>query len=674
MGTSAGPRQTTKGNLIFAIDSADFPNSAMPLGGGDTNGVTQGMRSNVNGLILQFTNGLKIEGRDYYTAFAIDYPEGNYGGDAANRQGITPGYNVRSGGKVYGFGRALHYAVWDRITEAWVLFETYDSYVGTGPVDNFVTRYNQMIADYPNAIHVVAGLHRDSYHTEAQYTILRDLGAPSNVDSIIGFSSPEWILVGKPRLRPGNAYGWAFQNYTTNPDQVAHLNFSIPRQGVRTRLEFDGSNDYLPLATNLQSGFAAASYEFVCNPYSLPGSGVVRQLYIQENSTWLALYNNGGTVAFGVDLNNGSGWFDNNGGFNTGARTTATITANQYYHVMYTWEGAVVKVYLNGVLQSTTSTLQAANGRQNVTTLGGGTTHRNIGSRSSGAGDNWYGTIDVVNFYNRGLSATEVTEQYNNYRKRFPFDVAIGTQANPATSATAIQTANPDAQDGVYWLTIGGSTFQAPVMFHTGKAMICVMKGGGGNGFPPDDALWENNSTQNTSDFDLTNSVASKYASYHTVPLSEFYFKLGATNYPVAFRLATAASSMLVAQQRSWNDSANRSTPHYGMNQDYRTVAGADAGITATLGTEIYMYGMDLKHEGHYGGGAGNSGGRIRVGSILDESTTNTGGLNYGTAGSAFGIGVNGGNPLKTAVAGYAGWSESTVYASTAQWSLWVVN
>jgi hypothetical protein len=157
MGSSAGPRQPTKGNLIFAIDAADFPNSAMPLGGGDANGVTQGMRSNVNGLILQFTNGLKIEGRDFYTAFAIDYPEGSYGGDAANRQGITPGYNVRSGSKIYGFGRALHYAVWDRVTETWVLFETYDSYVGTGPVDNFVTRYNQMIKDYPSAIHVVAG-------------------------------------------------------------------------------------------------------------------------------------------------------------------------------------------------------------------------------------------------------------------------------------------------------------------------------------------------------------------------------------------------------------------------------------------------------------------------------------------------------------------------------------
>lgn len=419
MGNRTGPRQTTKGNLIFAIDAADFPNSAMPLGGGDTNGVTQGMRSNVNGLILQFINGLKIEGRDFYTAFAIDYPEGSYGGDAAGRDGITPGYNVRSGDKTFDFSRALNYAVWDRISETWVWFAIYDSYVGTAAVDSFVTKYNQMIKDYPSAIHVVAGSHRDSYHTEAQYNILRDLGAPNNVNSIIGFSSPEWILVGKPGLSPGNAYGWAFQNYPTNSSQVAHLNFSIPRRGVRQRLEFDGSNDYLPLASNLQSGFSSATYEYVCNPYSLPGSGNYHQLYIQEASTWNALYNIGGTVFFGIDLNNGSGWFDTSGGWTTGARTTATITANRYYHVVYTWEGAVVKVYLNGALQSTVSTLQAGNGRQNVTTLGGGTSPLNIGSRANGGGNNWHGAIDVVNFYNRSLSAAEVTEQYNNYRTRF---------------------------------------------------------------------------------------------------------------------------------------------------------------------------------------------------------------------------------------------------------------
>ena len=175
---------------------------------------------------------------------------------------------------------------------------------------------------------------------------------------------------------------------------------------------FDGTDDYINLLTNIQSGFTAATYEFVCYPTSIPGTGAYRQLYIQETSTWIALYNPSGTPAFGIDLNNGAGWFDNNGGFTTGARTTSTITANKFYHLVFSWSSSTVSVYLNGSLQSTVSTLQAANGRQNVSTLGIGTTSRGIGSRYSGASSNFAGSIPLIRFYNKGLSSQEV---YNNY-------------------------------------------------------------------------------------------------------------------------------------------------------------------------------------------------------------------------------------------------------------------
>jgi hypothetical protein len=180
---------------------------------------------------------------------------------------------------------------------------------------------------------------------------------------------------------------------------------------------FDGTNDYLNLDSNIQSGFTQASYEFVCRSTSLPGSGNYFQLYIQESSTWIGLYNVGGTVFFGIDLGNGSGWFDNNGGWNTGARTTATLNANTYYHVFYSWNGDTVSIYLNGILQSTTSTLQASNGRQNVTTLGSGGTPRNIGAR--GNGNFWPGNINVVKFYNTALSSTQIKQNYNQYKSRF---------------------------------------------------------------------------------------------------------------------------------------------------------------------------------------------------------------------------------------------------------------
>ena len=133
----------------------------------------------------------------------------------------------------------------------------------------------------------------------------------------------------------------------------------------------------------------------------------------------MALYNYSGFTFFGIDLNNGNGWFDNNGGFNTGARTTSTLSANTFYHVVYSWNGSTVSTYLNGNLESTVSTLQATNGRQNVTILGQGTTPRNIGSRSNGGSNNFPGQIPLVKFYGVALDSTAVLNNYNSLKTRF---------------------------------------------------------------------------------------------------------------------------------------------------------------------------------------------------------------------------------------------------------------
>jgi hypothetical protein len=195
------------------------------------------------------------------------------------------------------------------------------------------------------------------------------------------------------------------------------LNISTVSFNSNAQIVFDGTDDYINLPTNFQSGYTQATYEFICKPTSLPGNYNYFQLYIQESNTWMALYTYAGTTFFGIDLGNNSGWFDDNGGFNTGARTTATLTANTYYHIVYSWDGTVVRIYLNGVLQSTTSTLQASNGRQNVTVLGTGGTPRNIGAR--GNGYYWPGTIDVVKFYNTAISTDQVQQNYRQYKSRF---------------------------------------------------------------------------------------------------------------------------------------------------------------------------------------------------------------------------------------------------------------
>jgi len=180
----------------------------------------------------------------------------------------------------------------------------------------------------------------------------------------------------------------------------------------------NGSTQDITLPSNFNNGLTAATWEFWLNSAALPTSGTYGQLYIQENSVWLGLYNPSGVVFFGCDLNNGSGWFDNNGGNNTGAKTTSTLSANTWYHIAYSWDGSTVRIYLNGNLESTTSTLQSSNGRQNVTILGAGTTPRTIGGRSQ-AGYYFNGKISMFRNYSISLSTAQVLQNYNAQKYRF---------------------------------------------------------------------------------------------------------------------------------------------------------------------------------------------------------------------------------------------------------------
>jgi hypothetical protein len=428
---------------------------------------------------------------------------------------------------------------------------------------------------------------------------------------------------------------------------------------ANAQMYFDGTNDYA--SVTLPSSIDVYCLEMVWyNNNAIPDNDTA----IGGPSTYQTPISFNGTGQ-GVHLGAWTGGLTNEAIHIWGA---SGVTSNRvyagvgYHHVVFNWNGTTYDIWVDGV--------------NTKTYYGSGTNYATLITASSiklGNDSDGYcfnGQIPVTKIYNRPLTQGEIRSNFDKHKKK----LFKNSSSNPTHSAQILFDLGYRG-DGAYWLRPPGSdTFQVPVKFLNGKALVCVMKGGGGNGFVPDSAYWENSTTLNASDFDLYNQQASKYASYSTIPFKEFYLQIGKTMYPVTFSLAAEVASMLAAQQRSWNDSANRSTPHYWNSQDYRTVPGADPDVTDIMGTEIYMYGMDLKHEGHYGGGAGSSGGRIRAGSILDESTGNTSPLSYGTAGSAFGIGVNGGNPLKTGVCGYAGWSNGSVINSTADWSLWIVN
>lgn len=86
-----------------------------------------------------------------------------------------------------------------------------------------------------------------------------------------------------------------------------------------------------------------------------------------------------------------------------------SYTPNQYYHVAVTYDGTTESLYLNGV--SVFNRSQSGSIAQNTNEL-------RIGARS-GPASYFTGNIDVVQIYNRALSADEVYQNFSALRGRF---------------------------------------------------------------------------------------------------------------------------------------------------------------------------------------------------------------------------------------------------------------
>jgi hypothetical protein len=405
MGVSSGPKIASTG-LVLSID-ANNQKSISPLGCAGFNGAAQLVKNLVSSRdTISSTAGVKLDNLSFYTAFAIDYPEGSIGGDAADRQGITPGFNVRSGTKLYDASRALHLWVWNNNTSSWVsdsyfhglrlAGHCYDNYSGAGITATelalFVSDYNTIKNAFPNCTYIVSGGHRADTYNVTVRNIFTDLGMPSGYIDSDFISAPEWILIGKPGLGRGNAYGWTYENYSTNTTQVAHLNFGLPiYQGTNNYLGFNGTDDYIstpPVATG--------TTRTVCITYRLnsPGAG------------WGPLWRYDdwrerifpGTITL---INNNGTYYELSG----------PDSSTNIIHIAYSYNGTNAKSYRNGVLQS------------NITMDGPMTTGNFTYNFGRQAGGSTTAFIDMdlysVQFYNIQLSDDQIQQNFNALRSRF---------------------------------------------------------------------------------------------------------------------------------------------------------------------------------------------------------------------------------------------------------------
>ena len=173
----------------------------------------------------------------------------------------------------------------------------------------------------------------------------------------------------------------AFDTDTTKFGSPRDLNTSL-------YLDFDGRNDYAE-STTVLSGLAKASLmAWVDLSSSYTSNGVVlgeKNFQIQiTGSKQLQVVLNGSTLSFSTVVS---------------PFTTSTLNEKQWYHVAATYDGATLKLFLNGTLVASSAISGAITTDTSLLTIG----------RNPTAGDSYFkGKIDEVRVFNVALTDSQV--------------------------------------------------------------------------------------------------------------------------------------------------------------------------------------------------------------------------------------------------------------------------
>ncbi|HQN16807.1 MAG TPA: T9SS type A sorting domain-containing protein [Bacteroidales bacterium] len=164
---------------------------------------------------------------------------------------------------------------------------------------------------------------------------------------------------------------------------------------------FDGVNDY----------FKTTNTNLVTSPTSLTisswfkkiGNGGTYECVLHKGSDatignseyWLGVDNSDYLTAT-IGARTGVGW--------SAGQTSVIANVGEWYHLAASWDGSVVKVYINGVY----------NKQYALTTYGNITYPTRVGASSDGTDYQFNGVIDDVRIYNSALDAAQVAELYSS--------------------------------------------------------------------------------------------------------------------------------------------------------------------------------------------------------------------------------------------------------------------
>ena len=198
----------------------------------------------------------------------------------------------------------------------------------------------------------------------------------------------------------GVASGW------TDADQQLH----IPQTALQSYNEltwFDGVADYVQLS----------------DPYNHNLITISAWIYLNEDTIlYRAIFANRDSSEDGLIIAikpEETLWAKFNG---TAATSSTTVSTGKWYHVVYTYDDATMKVYMNGVLEGSTAF---------TTSDMAVTTNAKIGLDSQSAQYYFPGSITEVSIWGAALSLAEIQELYNDGKA---LDATIHSKAITAST------------------------------------------------------------------------------------------------------------------------------------------------------------------------------------------------------------------------------------------------
>lgn len=258
-------------------------------------------------------------------------------------------------------------------------------------------------------------------------------------------------------------------------------------------LNFDGVNDYVTMGTSMNATLAIATsltVEAWVYPTDVDAFGCIVGNYTTSVAGMqFLLRRDGNTFTF---------WTDRGSGF-TSVSTPSIVAYNTWQHVAGVWDGATqtMKIYVNGALQGTTTSVTGTNltSNTNPVMIGWNTINEQM-----------TGSVDEVRIWTRALCSSEINNNMNceiatsgtGLLANYHFNQGISAGAN--SGVTTLNDASGNSYNGTLtnfaltgatsnWLAPGGvvsgsncSAFTPPAVTVTSASQTDVSCFGGSNG------------------------------------------------------------------------------------------------------------------------------------------------------------------------------------------------